>query len=335
MEDNIDRTAFPADPLADVLALLRARGMLSARIEAAGSWALRFPAYRHLKFGSVIEGPRWLWEDGGEAPLRLEPGDFYLLASGRPYCFASHPGAPVQDGPATMAAHCGADGVVRFGDGEPRTVGAGGRFSFDDSAGALLLDLLPPVTVLRGAAPEAKPLRAVVEMIGDETAAWRMGAAAAAGSLANIALVGMLRAVLTTGTPLRGWLGGLTDPRVGPALRLMHGDVARRWTVGDLAAAVAMSRTSFSERFRIRVGVPPLDYLIGWRMTLARAALRDGTATLAEIASRIGYDSDTALSLAFKRRFGESPAHYRARERASRHAASRPRVAVERTADPV
>jgi transcriptional regulator GlxA family with amidase domain len=140
---------------------------------------------------------------------------------------------------------------------------------------------------------------------------------APAASLASIVLVNILRAHLATDAPPAGWLGALADPKTGEALRLMHADVARPWRVAELAAAVAMSRTSFAERFRRRVGLPPLEYLTRWRMTLARDALKTNSETLATVAAQIGYESETAFSLAFKRMFNESPGRYRTRVRAA------------------
>ena len=303
------------DPLSDVFALLKVRSVLSGRLEGSGSWALRFPPYRHVKFGGVIEGARWIWIEGSGEAVKLTPGDFYLLADGHPYVFASDPDAPVGDGVQVFADHVCADGVVRYGQGETRTVGASGRFEFDDDMSGLLLDLLPPQIIIRGDSPQARPLRAALELIGFETEALRPGAAAMAGSLANIALVSILRAYLATAEASSGWLGALTDPRTGLALKLMHGDVARRWKVEDLASRVGMSRTRFAEDFKARVGVPPLEYLIRWRMALARNALTTGRDTLGPLTQAIGYESETAFNLAFKKRFGESPGRFRARAR--------------------
>jgi AraC-like DNA-binding protein len=92
----------------------------------------------------------------------------------------------------------------------------------------------------------------------------------------------------------------------------MHGNVARRWKVGDLASEVGMSRTSFAERFKRLVGMAPLEYLTLWRMMIARSALKRDEANLAGIAESIDYESDTAFGLAFKRAFGISPGRYRA-----------------------
>lgn len=301
------------DPLSDVLSLIRVQSLLSARVEGYGPWALRFPAYRQgqLKFGSVMEGDRWLWVDGTDDVVQLAPGDFYLLTDGRPYCFASTPDAPLRESIDVMPSHPDEDGVVRFGQGASRTVGAGGRFMLDDDAGRLLLDSLPPVLHIKAEAQDARALEYASKLIWLETERSRPGAAAMAGSLANLVLVNILRAYLAGGHAQVGWLGALADAKVGQALRLMHGEVARRWTVADLASAVAMSRTSFSERFRTQVGTPPLEYLTRWRLMLARNALKTGTEPLGSIARQIGYESDTAFSLAFKRAYGISPGRYR------------------------
>ncbi|MCZ0732939.1 AraC family transcriptional regulator [Phreatobacter sp. AB_2022a] len=300
------------DPLADVLSLLQVQSFLSRRLEASGSWALRFPDYRHMKFGGIIEGIRWLWIEGVTAPLRLAAGDFYLLSHGGPYCFASDPAATPMDGLAFMEEHLQPDGVVRFDGGEGRTVGTGGRFTFDDETSGLLLTSLPPLVHIPGHLPQARALRATLDLITYETETVRLGGAAIGAGLCSIVLVNILRAYLAGDGRPQGWLGALTDRQIGTALQLMHDDVARRWTVADLASAAGMSRTSFAERFKGLVGLAPLEYLTRWRMTIARNALRSENTNLAAIAAAIGYESDTAFSLAFKRMFGSSPGRYRA-----------------------
>jgi AraC-like DNA-binding protein len=299
------------DPLSDVLSRLEVQSFLSRRLEASGSWALRFPDYRHMKFGGIIEGSRWLWIEGVTEPVRLDAGDFYLLSHGGPYCFASDVKAKPVDGLAFMEEHFEPDGVVRFNGGGARTVGTGGRFTFNDETSGLLLTSLPPLIHIRGSLLHARALRSALDLITFETEAARLGGAAIGAGLCSIVLVNILRAYLAGDERPRGWLGALSDQHIGAALRLMHGNVAQRWKVSDLASAVGMSRTSFAERFKSLVGMAPLEYLTRWRMTIARDALRREDANLATIAEAIGYESDTAFSLAFKRRFGSSPGRYR------------------------
>jgi len=110
-----------------------------------------------------------------------------------------------------------------------------------------------------------------------------------------------------------GWLAGLNDPQVGKALRLMHADPARDWTVDDLAREAAVSRSVLAQRFTDLVGDAPMRYLSNWRMQLAKQMMRDGTCNIQEVATRVGYDAEAAFNRAFKRATGSPPAAWRKR----------------------
>jgi AraC-like DNA-binding protein len=108
-----------------------------------------------------------------------------------------------------------------------------------------------------------------------------------------------------------GWLAGLNDPCVGKALRLMHANPARDWTVDDLGREAAVSRSVLAQRFTDLVGDTPMRYLANWRMQLAKQMMRDGARNIQEVATRVGYDSEAAFSRAFKRATGSPPAAWR------------------------
>ncbi len=97
-----------------------------------------------------------------------------------------------------------------------------------------------------------------------------------------------------------GWLGALADVRISRALKAVHDQPFRRWTVSGLAQVAGMSRSSFAERFTALVGDPPLQYQTHWRLTLAKDLLESGNLLVSDVARRIGYDSDAAFSRAFK-----------------------------------
>ncbi len=112
----------------------------------------------------------------------------------------------------------------------------------------------------------------------------------------------------TTSGP--GLLRGLSDDRVVTALRLMHGDLERNWTANRLAREIGMSRSAFFDRFLRTVGMTPMDYLLAWRMAVAKSLLRAGGLSIADIADRIGYGSASTFSTAFSRHVGEPPGRY-------------------------
>jgi hypothetical protein len=95
-----------------------------------------------------------------------------------------------------------------------------------------------------------------------------------------------------------------------PFLRIDGADCGEADVI--IGGHVAMSRTSFAERFRAVAGVPPLTYLSTWRMQLAQHALRGGDTRVGPLAIELGYTSESAFSNAFKREVGMSPLRYRA-----------------------
>ncbi|WP_296950801.1 AraC family transcriptional regulator [uncultured Massilia sp.] len=299
------------DPLSDVLALLRIEGGASLRIAAGGAWSLRLPAYAYLKFIAQIEGRQWILVDGAEAPICLEPGDCLVMHGGRPFVVASDLSLPPVDGVAHFAgAHQGEDGNVRWGDGEPDVVAVAGRFEVAPAQRALLAEILPPELHVKAASSAAPALRALLDLFRDEAGAGAPGQRLVVANLARIALVQALRAGGAHGGA-DGWLGALADPKVGPALRLLHGDPARHWTLPELAQASGMSRSALALRFKTLVGKAPLQYLQHWRMRLAQQALRQGSEPVATLAWRLGYASESAFSASFKQHTGMAPGQFR------------------------
>lgn len=121
-----------------------------------------------------------------------------------------------------------------------------------------------------------------------------------------------LRAHLaTTDAGVLGWLAGLNDPSVAAALRAIHAEPARVWRLRELAAQAGLSRTAFAERFRARVGQPPVEYAATWRMRVAARRLREGRRPVSAVAHELGFLSDSAFGAAFRRVHGVAPGRYR------------------------
>ncbi|MFB8241757.1 AraC family transcriptional regulator [Kitasatospora purpeofusca] len=312
-------TALRGDLVAETLELTAVRCTLPRRLTAAGDWALAFPAPGRLSVHAVLRGTLWLTVDGVGRPVRLDAGEAAVLPGDRPYTLASGPEVAVAAAPpppADAAAgpflHAGAEGRD--------TVTLDGRLELDPAAEELLTGALPPVLRLGATTAEAPAVRWLLAQSLGELSSDRPGASFALGHLAPLLLVQVLRALLAHGgaeAHPAGLLRALADERLAPALRLMHGDPARPWTLTELARAAAMSRTSFAQRFKDLAGVPPLAYLRRRRMRLAQHTLRRTDTPLSAIAASLGYGSDSAFSTAFKRATGLSPRHYREAARAT------------------
>ncbi|WP_229072700.1 AraC family transcriptional regulator [Actinoplanes sp. DH11] len=295
-----------ADPLDEVLALVGVTAGMSTSLVAGGDWAIAFEPPPAVKFNAVARGACLLTVAGVPEPIALREGDCFLMVQSRAFTLASSPGVPPEPaGPIWAAAADG--GVATAGSGDGVRV-IGGRFDFGDRARELLLDALPPVLHVPGDSAAAATLRWSLLRIDAEMRDRPTGSALVVEHLALIMLIHMLRLVPAGGA---GLLAGLADPVVAPALRALHAEPARAWTVAELAGVAAVSRSTLAARFRQVVGRGPLDYLTGWRIELAAGRLRRGDGTVAAIARGVGYGSESALSNAFKRVTGFSPRDYR------------------------
>ena len=298
------------DLLSDVLALLNARGVLSARLVAGGNWCIQSPAYEGVRFGALLKGNCRLAVDGPGPAIELLAGDGYLLTDGRPYRIGSDLALPAVNMRDVLEQVV--DGVAYCGN-RPDVHMLGGRFYLEGSNAHYLLDDLPPVIHVPGGSDEATVQRWVLERISIELATRQAGLSAMVDNLAQIMVVQMLRDYLAAGGHDVGWLAALNDDKLGRVLTKMHEAPMRRWTVEELASLAGMSRSAFAAKFSSLVGTSPLDYLIRWRMRLAARALVQSTASVSTIAYAHGYESESAFSSAFKRVMGSAPHSYRTR----------------------
>ncbi|HWO60630.1 MAG TPA: AraC family transcriptional regulator, partial [Umezawaea sp.] len=275
------------DPLENVLSLLETRGYLSSGLVAGGNWAVAFEAPEGVKFNTVRHGRCRLTVEGLPDVVDLAAGDCFLLTRPRAFRLAGgEPTAPVPAGPLFAAAD---GGPARAGEGADVDL-IGGGFSFGARARALLLDALPPVLHVPAGTPEAATALWAIGQVDAELRQDRLAAGLVAEHLAVVMLIQVLRRHLATEPrSTSGWLAGLGDPVVAPALRALHAHPQRAWTVADLARTAAVSRSTMAARFREVVGRGPVDYLTGWRIELAADRLRRGTDPIAVIARDVGY----------------------------------------------
>jgi len=296
------------DPFSHVLALLRPQAVDWRVIDAPEAWTLRFrPNPDVVVFGQAILGEFDVVREDGQT-LHISAGDFMLMASPPPWEAHRPGGGPVIEFKALLA-----DPSQFAVGGEPRSITRfiGGHFTFAATGAELLAKLMLPIVHVRAAEVVGGRLGTLLALLGDEALAERPGNTQVMERLLEVVLVEALR------RPGAGWdqaasglLTGLADPRIAQALRLMHDDVRRVWTVSDLARVAAMSRSAFAARFADVVGLPPMEYLSSWRMTLARQALLAEKTPMADIAELAGYRSVSAFSTAFRRLTGASPTGY-------------------------
>lgn len=292
------------DPLSEVIALLQPRAVFAKGISGAGRWGVRYSAFDQPSFCAVLEGSCRLAVEG-ERAVTLEAGDFVLLPATPAFTLSGfEPVKPARTDPKVAPSPTG---EVRHGTrgGRPDVRLLGGYFVFESPDAALLVALLPALVHVRG----VERLSVLVRLVGEESKAQRAGRELVLTRLVEVLLIEALRSTSGDGAP-PGLLRGLADARLAPAIRTMHGQLARSWTVAQLAKTAGLSRSAFFERFTRTVGQRPMEYLLAWRMAIARDLLRGQDLGIAEVADRVGYGSAAAFSTAFSRHVGQPPSRF-------------------------
>jgi AraC-like DNA-binding protein len=110
------------------------------------------------------------------------------------------------------------------------------------------------------------------------------------------------------GSPWRGWLSALDDPRLARVIERILEDPGARHSVESLARAASMSRSTFADRFAAAFERAPMSLVHHVRMQRAFELLtQDGSLSIEQVAGRVGYSSRSHFSRAFRRHHGLSP----------------------------
>lgn len=308
------------DVLTDVLESIYAKSLLFGRLDLTAPWGLAFDGLPDpgLTFFVVTRGAAVL--EAGDQPTRwLSGGDFVLVRKNAKRSLRDSLETPVVPASEALRScphhqNCQPGGVFQYGGGGALTTVIGGRIEVENFAHNPLLRSLPPVIHVRGdQGSHLSWLETTLQFISSEMASGQPGASTVVARLVDVLLVQAIRTHLAQSSDGGNWLRALVDPQIGRALSLIHEQPDAPWTVQRLAEQVAMSRSAFSARFSELVEEPPLTYLTRWRMARAMRMLHTTSASLSEVAARVGYDADAAFSKAFKRWNGMAPGEYRRR----------------------
>ncbi|MBN6040118.1 AraC family transcriptional regulator [Amycolatopsis sp. 195334CR] len=306
----------PADPLGEALHFLRMSGAFYCRSEMSGPWHVAIPSVRDCVWFHVVTAGSCTLEVDGAEPRELRPGDLALVPHGRGHALWTDrelPAAAIEKLPHDYVSDRYA--ILHHGGGGTPSGIICGAVRFDHPAAAKLLELLPRLIYVAAAdSPQAEWLQSSLRLMIAEAAQPRPGGETVITRLSDILVIQAIRSWMETDPVARtGWLGALQDRQIGRAISLIHRDAAREWTVASLADELAMSRSAFAARFTELVGEPAMHYVTRWRMNVALTTLREDGATVAELAGKLGYQSEAAFSRAFKRVVGVSPGSVRTR----------------------
>lgn len=202
----------------------------------------------------------------------MAEGDCFLLTRGLPFVISSKSGLKPRPAREVFAGAEDHFACLDGGLGKP-FVCIGGRMDTASEMG-FLASSLPPVVVLKADGPEAGRVRWLLDRLIAELKEQKPGRTVMSRQIIHMIFVEMIRACESTAEGGSSWLAALSDPRIGRALAMIHAEPGRPWRLDDLASGCNLSRSQFSSRFVALVGIPPVEYVLRWRMQVARRALR-------------------------------------------------------------
>lgn len=291
------------DPLAEVVLLLKPAARFSKQVVGAGPWRVSRSDAGEPFYCAMIEGGCRLALEGRDTVV-LQAGDFVLVPAAYGVTMSSlHEVDPATHSVPVLLA----EGSYRIGAprGPTDLRILAGHCSFDSPDAALLVPLMPQLIHVRG----EPRLATLVHMLGEESREDRPAREVVLARLLEVLFIEALRCTTGSGAA-RGLVQALSDARLAAAIRAMHACPSRNWTVNELAKEAALSRSAFFDRFNRVMGMPPMEYLLAWRMALARDLLANGGIGIADVAERVGYSSASTFSVAFARHVGCPPARY-------------------------
>jgi|SRR5215471_13392249 len=300
------------DALTDVLSSLHLRGRVYSYSEFSAPWALELPPSKFAYF-HVVQRSGGLLRLKDEKEWRsLTGGDLVVIPHGGGHVV----GSDTKTKPLSLKQFLrlrDEGGLVKHGGGGLQTHLVCGVFEFEDGIDNPLISLLPHFINVRDARDHAAGwLESSLRQLSYEARHPQPGSQIMVTRLTDVIFVQAVRAWLDEQPKDQGgWLAALRDRQIGRALGLMHRDPGQSWSVESLAAGVSMSRSKFAAKFKTFVRESPLAYLNRLRLNVAASLLVQGDLTVGEVSHRVGYDSETAFSTAFKRRYGVAPGSYR------------------------
>jgi len=310
-----DRPAFErrTDPLSEVFGSMKIRDAIYTRLEVTAPWGFHYPGNTvpRIRFGLMVRGSAVLKFKNERRAIPLSAGDvFIFILSDEAFTMVDHPSSAVADYRELRKLEV--DCVIHYGGGGALTTLVSGSFGMSAFEAPLISTILPRYLHLRLEQNRSHDFQSVLDLLASETAQPGIASSRLISCLYESLFVYAIRAYTSnSAAPPKGWLAAMSDKHLSKAIQAMHSGIDRSWSVESLAREAQMSRSAFALKFRTVLGQTPLEYLTRWRMYKAGAMIRSNSTSFSEVASAVGYGSESSFSRVFRREMGEAPREYR------------------------
>lgn len=302
------------DPLSDLFGSMSIQEVTYKRLEVTAPWGFHVPGRKgpRIRFASLVRGSALL-RFKNQHTISLSPGDVYIfIFNDEPYTLVDDLRSTVVD--YSEVEKLAVDGVIEYGGTGSLTTFVGGSFTMNTFGIPPIFTILPRFLHLRFDQNRSKAFQSLLDLLAAETAQPGLGSSSLISRLYEALFLYAVRAYASChAAPRKGWLAAISDKHLSKVIHAMSRGLGKDWSVESLAREARMSRSAFALRFRTVLGETPLEYLTQWRMYRAAAMIRSNNTSLSEVASAVGYGSESSFSRVFRREMGLAPREYQRR----------------------
>lgn len=300
------------DPVEEIYNAMQIDSALYSRMHASAPWGIAFNPISAVRFELVVQGKCQLESKAIPHPLALVAGDCFVINQQVSFRLWNGSTDTSFTGCETLFANHPRHEILTWGGGGEIADLIMGHFYFDEEFGSPLFNVLPGIIHIPQKCIHTHLLQATLQLINYETVEQKIGSQLMIKRLADILLIQALRSHFFTDKAQTSWVAGWHDQRLKSVLQAIHSDLGQHWQVSELANIAGMSRAAFSAYFKHKTGEPLLTYLTRWRIYRAKYQLRHSQCSLSQIATQVGYETDSVFSRFFKHHTGLSPGQFRA-----------------------
>jgi len=304
------------DTLSSILDLFHFKGSFYYATNFQAPWGIEVPLYKNVaRFHYVTQGSCWVRIDGVAEPQLLASGDLIIIPHGAMHILSDdseRQAIPLEQAYDRAGYH--GEGIFQLGAeiSAHDTQLVCGHFEFDEMFSHPLIDNLPKFIIKNETDNSGNFwVKDILRFMSHLAKSQQDGSEAIIKRLSEVIFIQAIRTWYQTHQSDTGFIAALNDPQLSKGLNEFHQNYSESWTVQKLAEKSGMSRSLFSDKFKLYLGLSPMQYVTHWRMQNAKQLLKDRDISIGNIAYAVGYDSVPSFSKAFKRLIGRAPGEYR------------------------
>lgn len=302
------------DVLSDILSKVKLSSVVYFKSDFSSPWGMDVPKGPFAQFHIVTKG-QCILRTKNES-IQLFRGDIIVFPFGASHWLANDENSQLHNGQEVVESILSGKSIFEGNNISTNLVC--GHFEFDRNIDHPFIKELPTmIKIEESDINQFHWLKNITNLVINEAEKEQSGSNIIVNKLGEILFIHTLRAFIERNKLKSGFIAAIQDYRMSKVLKAIHTSPSNDWHLEKLAQIAGMSRTSFTNRFKMLVGETPFNYLTQWRILQAKELLTENDLSVGEIALQVGYQSEAAFNRVFKKRVDQTPLKFRQSAKAS------------------